>query len=998
MLFSGFKNIKPVNYCEVEIGFINDIETTNSETIVKRSMSRGGNNTYFINGKEVQRKNMINALRPFGLGATLFLIIDQGTVDKILDLDPNQLCQIFLESLGYGNYKAEKVDLESKILEKEEQIERFQTELRKNRSRLEVLYNDLKIYDIYSEISNKIDIISKEIVIRQFNNLTKERLIVEKEQFDIEKELKQIAEHKKARESKYIEIKDKINALEEELTTKNIILEKVNNEIHEHEISLERLEGQFTLYESKLKTNKSALNSKKDEIELTNLENQNNTKKLDNLKSSLPDSLRERDPKELLSLLNYYEKNIVENEKNNLLLKELESKEKSLNYFNSELNLNKNSLADISFKLNESQKELKNMEEKFNNNILKIQNISKTFEKDQILNEKRKNENKELLGYLTTKVDGILGYIEDLYDTDERYKTAVSVSLGSYQRSLVLQNKKDLSSLKHFLKKINKTINVFVLDLLPTFKHQVLTEDILQKNRSQYLISLITFDKKLSILFNNLLGNTLLLNSFDDAIKLRENESLWKYRLVTLEGEIFSSNGQIQIGDKTAKNSISTSEYNDLKAITEGLHNKIQEQKEVTHSLILEQNSLNAQIKIILRERERIENELVSIKSNLSKTKNFSDDTPYQSGEVSDNLRENVQLIFEINTINESILNYQNRVIKLNKDLEVLESEVIEVNDKIDKIKIDLKVIKDNIRSSLNRKSILETEIKKLKEDLQRYKEASILLDSNKSTEKESEVLKISYEIRNKKDLLERNLSELISNNDFLNSFVDKKLVIEGNKTYRNYSIQELQSNLNDLLKQKNDLGPINFKAKESYNQLKDEIIEQESKIKSIQEILKESNLALKSLDFHVNSEVINSVQKINEKLGTYFNEIFNGSASLIPTKSPIINGITLEVKLPGRRFLNLGMLSGGERAMISILLYVALMENNQTPFCYFDEVDASLDEANLVRFINLLHILKKSKQLIVVTHQRLTMEAADNLIGISKNQEGEINCITTKR
>jgi chromosome segregation protein len=103
-------------------------------------------------------------------------------------------------------------------------------------------------------------------------------------------------------------------------------------------------------------------------------------------------------------------------------------------------------------------------------------------------------------------------------------------------------------------------------------------------------------------------------------------------------------------------------------------------------------------------------------------------------------------------------------------------------------------------------------------------------------------------------------------------------------------------------------------------------------------------------------------------------------------------------VKLPGRKFLNLGMLSGGERAMISILLYVALMENNQTPFCYFDEVDASLDEASLERFINLLHILKRSKQLIVVTHQRLTMEAADNLIGISKNQEGEINCITTKK
>jgi chromosome segregation protein len=343
-------------------------------------------------------------------------------------------------------------------------------------------------------------------------------------------------------------------------------------------------------------------------------------------------------------------------------------------------------------------------------------------------------------------------------------------------------------------------------------------------------------------------------------------------------------------------------------------------------------------------------------------------------------------------------LNNESKVIKLNKDLKALESEVKEINDKIDEIKRELSVKKENIQSSLNRKNILEVEIKKLKEDLLMHKETSLLLDANKLAEKESEVLKKSYEINNKKTLLERKLTDLISNNDFLNNFVDTKVEIEINKAYRDYSIQELQSSFNNLLKQKNDLGPINFKAKESYNQLKDEIIEQESKIKSIQEILKESNLALKSLDYHVNSEVINSAQKINEKLGLYFNEIFNGSASLIPTKSPITNGITLEVKLPGRKFLNLGMLSGGERAMISILLYVALMENNQTPFCYFDEVDASLDEANLERFINLLHILKRSKQLIVVTHQRLTMEAADNLIGISKNQEGEINCITTKK
>ncbi|AWB10219.1 condensin subunit Smc [Thermodesulfobium acidiphilum] len=996
-MFSGYKNFKPVNYCEVEINFLNELEKNNTELNIKRYMSRGGINSYYINNVEVQKKQMTEILRPFGLGSTLFLIIDQGTVDKILNLNSDQLCQIFLESLGYGNYKAEKAELESKILEKEEQIETFNTELKKNKSKLEILYKDLKIYNIYIEISNKIDLLRKELVLREYDELIKKRLNTEKEQIDIKREYAKLLSYKKEVEDKYLKFKELNKNIESEMNAKNSILERINEEIHENEISLERLDGQIKLLESKLDLTIKNINSKKDKIKTINLINSENVQKLKNLKDLLPDMLKEKEPNEILQLLNIFEKNISEIEKNNSLLKELESKKITLNHFTNELSLNNTALKEISTKLCEKQRELSILEEQFNSNVMKLKNISKTLEKDQIFEEKRLNEKAELINYLTTKVSGILGFLEDLYNTEERYNIAVSVALGGFKRSLVLQSKSELNNLKNAAMKINKNLNVFVLDLVPNVFHHTIQEEILKKYNSKRLIELINFDSKLTKLFYNLIGNTLLLNSFEEAINLRNNESFWKFRLVTLDGEIFSTNGQIQLLEKNIKKPANLIEYKELKISTEGLNLKLQKLKENIQKLVLEQNSLNAQINIILREKERLEKEIKSLEitiSNLNSTKtSFS-----QLDKDLYDLRENFQIVFELSKINERISTNEKKITTLNAELEDLENKVKEINKEIYTLKDEFQKKKKSKEESLNRKIFFEKEIKLLREQQIRYQETNFVVESSRLAQKESELLKKVFEIDNKMQSLNVKIEELINNNEFLKNINNTNIEMFKNKNYKDYSTEELQSTFSTLLKQRDELGPINFKVKENYEQLKEEIAEQETKIKSIKEILKESNLTIKSLDSHVNNELINSVQKINEKLGSYFKEIFNGNASLVSTKNPITNGIFLEIKIPGRKFLNMNMLSGGERAMISILLYVSLMENNQTPFCYFDEVDASLDEANLARFVNLLNILKEKKQLIVVTHQRITMEAADNLIGISKNMEGEISCITTKR
>ncbi len=94
--------------------------------------------------------------------------------------------------------------------------------------------------------------------------------------------------------------------------------------------------------------------------------------------------------------------------------------------------------------------------------------------------------------------------------------------------------------------------------------------------------------------------------------------------------------------------------------------------------------------------------------------------------------------------------------------------------------------------------------------------------------------------------------------------------------------------------------------------------------------------------------------------------------------------GVEVFVQIPGKRVQDLSLLSGGERAMVSAALLFALLETNPPPFCLLDEVDAALDEANVVRFCEILKQLAESTQFIVITHNRITMTNANAIYGIS--------------
>ena len=129
------------------------------------------------------------------------------------------------------------------------------------------------------------------------------------------------------------------------------------------------------------------------------------------------------------------------------------------------------------------------------------------------------------------------------------------------------------------------------------------------------------------------------------------------------------------------------------------------------------------------------------------------------------------------------------------------------------------------------------------------------------------------------------------------------------------------------------------------------------------------------------------SIKKVNDEFNKVFSELFEGGKAqlIIEGEGSILEcGVEVNAQPPGKKLQSLSLLSGGERTLTAIALLFAILNTKATPFCVLDEIEAALDDVNIVRFTRYLKKVSKHTQFIMITHRKATMEVADALYGIS--------------
>lgn len=203
------------------------------------------------------------------------------------------------------------------------------------------------------------------------------------------------------------------------------------------------------------------------------------------------------------------------------------------------------------------------------------------------------------------------------------------------------------------------------------------------------------------------------------------------------------------------------------------------------------------------------------------------------------------------------------------------------------------------------------------------------------------------------------------------------------------------QQKLAKAQQQFDKLGAVNLAASEEYEEVTARFVELSHQIEDLQNTVFQLQAAMKSIDQETRKLFMNTFDQINTELQELFPKVFNGGEASLSLEDDWQSGVKLMARPPGKRNSSLALLSGGEKALTALALVFAIFRLNPAPFCVLDEVDAPLDDANVGRFCNLVKELSEQVQFIYITHNKLAMTMATDLLGVTMPEPGTSKLVT---
>jgi chromosome segregation protein len=237
---------------------------------------------------------------------------------------------------------------------------------------------------------------------------------------------------------------------------------------------------------------------------------------------------------------------------------------------------------------------------------------------------------------------------------------------------------------------------------------------------------------------------------------------------------------------------------------------------------------------------------------------------------------------------------------------------------------------------------------------------------------------------------LDLNLKHLLANVEEKHRISSETLL--SREDNRDYFSPEVEARLGELKSLIESMGEVNLLAIQEYEESKTRLeflTEQEADLVNSLEALDQ---AIKKINRTSRKRFAETFEAVNAKFKEIFSTLFNGGRAdlvLVDESNLLETGVDIIVQPPGKKLQSVNLLSGGEKALTAVALIFSLFLINPSPFCLLDEVDAPLDDANIGRFNRMIQQLAQRYQIILVTHNKRTMEIADTLYGVTMEEPG---------
>ena len=203
------------------------------------------------------------------------------------------------------------------------------------------------------------------------------------------------------------------------------------------------------------------------------------------------------------------------------------------------------------------------------------------------------------------------------------------------------------------------------------------------------------------------------------------------------------------------------------------------------------------------------------------------------------------------------------------------------------------------------------------------------------------------------------------------------------------------QQNFEKAQRQFEKLGAVNLAASVEYEEVSKRFDELMHQIHDLENTVEQLRDAMKSIDQETRKLFMTTFDQVNAELQNLFPKVFNGGEATLSLEDDWQSGVRLMARPPGKKNSSLALLSGGEKALTALALVFAIFRLNPAPFCVLDEVDAPLDDANVGRFCNLVKELSEQVQFIYITHNKVAMTMATDLLGVTMPEPGTSKLVT---
>ena len=912
VIFSGSKSRKENNRAIVSLTFDNNdkyLNTEFKEVEIKRVLYKTGENEYYINNTKVRLKDITDLFLDTGASRESFNIISQGAIADIINSKPESLRIIFEEAAGVLKYKKRKEDTLKKINKTKDNIEKVDLIINELLSSLNPLKTQAEKAKKYLEYKEELERKDIALIANDITNINNEYQAVKTNVERLNKDLDNLSNSYSNDDSELEKLKLESIRIDESIENKNkdimMLVKQLSDLQSEKQITIER--QKYQVDDQKLENNIIALKedilSIQNSIEIAN-------KEMDEFKLKLKS--------ENLEKIDLH---------------------KRLQQIDKEKLFNQNSLNAL------------------NKEILQLSN------RIDIINDNLNNDTKLPFAVKAiidnVRLTGVHGVLSKLLEVDDKYSNAIEVVLGANCNIVVVDNEDSAKNAINYLK--DNKLGRATFYPLNIIKARFLDKDIINKvvNDKGYLgvaSDLIKYDKKYRNVFSNLLGNVIVVDNIDSMNRIGKLID-YKYRVVSLDGDILYSGGAISGGIAKTGRGIIT----EKKELAD-LNNKLQVKKESAEDLLnsiafletdyrdIEEKYIDV-VRNISVDEEVIEQKnsfVIQLEERLANKKNELEGT--------NNISKNA-LDSELDDIIKKYYDVNNNKVLVEKEVTKLKSSKFDISNKINEYEKKYRDFNSAFNSKQNALKVEEVKLGKLDVKLD-----SLLLNLNENYGMTYERAKDEY-------------------------------ILEGDSESVRLEVNNLKASIKDL-------GDVNTGSIAEFERLNERYTFLTNQKRDLEESIGSLLSIIDEMDEIMKINFVQTFEKIKTEFSVVFKTLFKGGEAVLELTDPgniLETGIEISAFPPGKKLNSIALLSGGEKTLTAISLLFAILNVKPVPFVVLDEVEAALDEVNVDTFGKYLESKKNRSQFVVITHKKRTMEYADALYGITMQESGVSKLVSVK-